>query len=67
MRMLLDALRKHEIIAVNFQRGLQLAIDAPVTLLDTARIPGQVEMEKIRAMRLEVQALPGGIGREQDA
>jgi hypothetical protein len=46
---------------------LELAIDAAVTLFDAARVPGQVEMEEVRAVRLEVQALAGRIRGEQDA
>jgi hypothetical protein len=45
---------------------LELAIDAAVTLFDAARVPGQVEMEEIRAVRLEVQALAGRVRGEQD-
>ena len=62
-----DPLREHKIVAVHFRRRLELAVDAAVALLDTARIPGQVEMEEIRTMRLEVQALAGRVGRKQDA
>ena len=60
-------LGKHEVMASHFRRGLQLAIDAPVALLDAAWIPRQVEMEQIRTIGLEVQALAGGIGGEQNA
>ena len=62
-----DPLRKHEVVAVHFRGRLELAVDATVALLDAARIPGQVEMEEIRTMRLEVQALAGRVGRKQDA
>ena len=58
---ILDPLGKHEVMAGHFWRRLQLAVDAPVALLDASRIPRQVEMEKIGAMDLKVQALPGGM------
>ena len=61
-----DPLREHEIVAVHFRSRLKLAVDAAIALLDPARIPGQVEMEEIRTMRLEVQAFASRIGREQD-
>ena len=63
----LDALRQHEVVAADFGGRLELAVDAAVALLDAAGVPGQVEVEEVRAVRLEVQALAGGVGREQDA
>ena len=61
------ALRKHEVVAAYLRRRLKLAVDAPVALLDAARIPGQVEVEEIGAMRLEVQSLAGRVGGDEDA
>ena len=51
------ALGEHEVVAIHFLRGLQLAVDPAVALLDAAGVPGQVEVEEIRAVGLEVQAL----------
>ena len=62
----LDPLRKHEVVAADLVRRLQLAVDAPVALLDSPRVPRQVEVEQVGAVRLEVQALPRGVGRDQD-
>ena len=61
-----DPLRKYEIVAVHFRSWLKFTVNTPVALLDAVWIPGQIEMKQIRAMRLEVQAFPGRIGREQD-
>ena len=63
----LDALRQHEVVAADLGGRLELAVDAAVALLDAARVPGQVEVEEVGAVRLEVQALAGGVGGEQDA
>jgi hypothetical protein len=63
----LDALRQYEIMTAHARCWLELAVDAAVALLDAARVPRQVEVEKIRTMRLKVQALAGCIRREQDA
>ena len=54
-------------MANDLRRGLELAVDAPVALLDAAWVPGQVEVEEIGAVGLEVQPLAGGVGGEQDA
>ena len=61
------ALRKHEVVAAHLRRGLELAIDTPVALLDAARIPGQVEVEEISAMRLKVESFTGSVSGDQDA
>ena len=63
----LDPLREHEVVAAHLGGRLELAVDAAVALLDAARVPGQVEVEEVGAVRLEVQALAGGVGGEQDA
>ena len=63
----LRALGQLEVAAAHFRRGLELAVNAPVALLDTAGVPRQVEVEEVGAVGLEVQSLPGGIGGEQDA
>ena len=63
----LDALRQDEVVAADLGGRLELAVDAAVALLDAAGVPGQVEVEEVRAVRLEVQALARGVGGEEDA
>ena len=63
----LGALRQDEVVAAHPRRRLQLAVDAPVALLDAARVPGQVEVEEVGAVGLEVQPLAGGVGGDEDA
>jgi hypothetical protein len=63
----LGALRQLEIVAADRLRRLQLAVDPAVPLLDAARVPGQVEVEEVGAVCLEVEALAGGVGGEEDA
>src|SRR5262249_30123976 len=46
-----------EIAAADLRRGLQLAVDAPVALLQSRRVPGQVEVQEIVAAGLQVDAL----------
>ena len=58
----LDALGQHEVVAADLVGRLELAVDAAVALLDPARVPGQVEVEEVGAVRLEVQALAGRVG-----
>ena len=60
------ALREHEVVTTHLRRRLKLAVDAPVALLDAAGIPGQVEVEEIGAVGLEVQPFAGGVGGEQN-
>ena len=62
----LRPLGQHEVVAADLVGGLQLAVDAAVALLDSSRVPRQVEVEEVRAVGLEVQALAGGVGRDQD-
>src|SRR5207249_2403108 len=64
---ILGALRQHEVVTADLGGGLELAIDATVALLDAPRVPRQVEVEEVGAVRLEVQALAGGVGGKQDA
>ena len=63
----LGALGQDEVVAAHLGRRLQLAVDAAVALLDAAGVPGQVEVEQVGAVGLEVQPLAGGVGCEQDA
>ena len=46
---------------------LPVAIDAAVALLHHVRIPRNLDVDEVVAVVLEVDALGGGIGREQDA
>ena len=63
----LGALREDEVVAADLRRGLELAIDAAVALLDAAGVPRHVEVEEVGAVGLEVEALASGVGRDQDA
>ena len=54
-------------MAADLGGRLELAVDAAVALLDAAGVPGQVEVEQVRAVGLEVEALAGGVGGDQDA
>jgi hypothetical protein len=47
--------------------GLEGAVDAAVALLHAGGVPGDVEVEEVGAGALEVDALAGGVGGEQDA
>jgi hypothetical protein len=60
------ALGQHEVVAVHLRRTLQGAIDAAVALLHPARIPGHIEVHQALAVVLQVHALPGRIGGDQD-
>jgi hypothetical protein len=53
-------------VAADLWRRLELAVDAAIALLDPPRVPWQVEVEEVRAMGLEIQALTGGIRGNQD-
>ena len=63
----LGALREDEVVAADLVGRLELAVDAAVALLDAAGVPGQVEVEQVGAVGLEVQALARGVGGDQDA
>ena len=63
----LGALGQDEVVAADLVGRLELAVDAAVALLDAAGVPRQVEVEEVGAVRLEVQALAGGVGGDQDA
>ena len=64
---ILGALAVEEVAAEHLAGGLELAVDAAVALVETARVPGQVEVEQIGAVALQVQSLAGGVGGDQDA
>ena len=47
--------------------ALELPVDAAVPLLHAAGVPGDVEVEEVGAVVLEVDALAGRVGRDEDA
>jgi hypothetical protein len=47
-------------------RRLELAIDAAVPLFEPGGIPRQIQMNEVRAIGLEVDVLPSGIGAYED-
>src|SRR5208337_2402181 len=55
-----------DVVAVELCVRLELAVDAAVALFEAARIPGHVEVEQVPTMSLEVQALAGSAGGDQD-
>ena len=63
----LGAVGVDEVVAPHLRCRLHGAIVATVALLDARRVPRHVEVEEIGAVALEVHALAGGIGRDQDA
>ena len=63
----LGPLGEYEIAAEHLVGGLQLAVDAPVALIEPARVPGQVEMEQVAAMTLKIESLTCSVRRNQDA
>jgi hypothetical protein len=63
----LGALHVDEIAAVDFGRWLELAVDPAVPLLEPARIPGQVDVEQIAAVSLQIETLARGVGCDQDS
>ena len=63
----LRPLRQDEVVAADLRRGLELAVDAAVALLDAAGVPGQVEVEEVGAVGLEVEALARRVGGDEDA
>ena len=56
-----------EVVAEDFGLRLELAVDAAIPLLHAAGIPGDVEMEQVPAVGLEVEAFAGGVGGDEDA
>ena len=62
----LGPLRVEEVVAIDVGVGLEFAVDAAVALLHTPGVPGNVEMEKVPAMGLQVEALSRGIGGDQN-
>ena len=58
---------QHEVVTAHLRGRLQLAVDPPVTLLYPPRVPGKVKVEEVRAVGLEVEALAGRVGRQQNS
>lgn len=49
-------------------KGVESAlVDAAISLFHARRIPGNVEMEEVGAVALQVHALAGGIGGDEDS
>ena len=63
---ILRPLRVEEVAAEDLVRGLKLAVDAAVPLLEATGVPRQVEVEEIPAVGLQVEALSRGVGADQD-
>jgi hypothetical protein len=61
------SLRVQEVVAPHHGRTLELPIDSAIALLEPGRVPRQVEVEQVGAMVLQVNALAGSIGRNEDA
>ena len=76
LRDLLDGQAQHVAVAVvlvvevqapHLLRGLPMPVDAAVALLHPHGVPGDLVVDEVAAVRLEVEPLAGGIGGEQDA
>ncbi len=56
-----------EVVAEDAIGRLTVAVNAPVALLHLVGVPRDLVVDEIAAVLLEVQALGGGVGAEQDA
>ena len=56
-----------EVAAGDDGRGLEFAVDTAVALFEAARVPGDIEVDEVVAMSLEVETFAGGVGADQDA
>jgi len=63
---ILRALRVEEVVAIDIVVGLELTVDATVALLHAPWVPGNVAMEEVPAMGLQVEALSRCIRSDQD-
>lgn len=61
------ALGEDEVVAAHLRSALELPVDAAVALLHAARVPGDVEVEEVGAVVLQVAALAGGVRGDEDA
>ena len=55
-----------EVAAIDRRRRLKFAVDSAVALFEPGRVPGNVVVEQVEAVTLEIQALAGRVGRQQD-
>ena len=60
------ALLVAKVSANDLLRRLELAIDAAVALFQPGGIPRQIEMNEVGAIGLKIDALPRGIGADED-
>src|ERR1039457_3074034 len=65
--MVFGTLSEDEVMAADDLFALELAVDAAVALLHSGGVPGNVEMEEVSAVVLEVNAFAGGIGGDENA
>ena len=54
-------------MAEDLRHGLQLAVDTAIALLHAAGVPGNIEMEQVPAVALEVQTFAGRVGGDEKA
>ena len=64
---ILRPLDKDEVPAEHLVGGLQFAVDAAVALIETTRVPWQVEVEQIMTVALQIEALPRRVGGDENA
>ncbi len=57
---------RHEVEDVDLITLLAVPVDAAVALLHHVRVPGDLDVDQVRAVVLEVDALAGGVGGEED-
>src|SRR5262245_226347 len=63
----LRALHIDEVAAADALCWLQLAVDAPVSLLEPGGVPGQIKVKQVGTAHLQVDALASGIGADEHA
>jgi hypothetical protein len=63
----LGALEEDEVVTVDDGSALELAVDTAVALLHAGGVPGDVEVKEVGAVVLEVDALAGRVGGDEDA
>ena len=60
------AVFQQEVLAPDLRGALEFAVDPAVALLQLAGVPGDVEVNEVFAMVLQVHAFAGGVGGNQD-
>ena len=65
--LVLRAIGVEKVAAVDLGGLLELAVDAAVALFHAGGIPWHIKMEKLAAMRLEVEPLAGGVGADKNS